>query len=102
MSWLLVGSGTLFIEMRLKESTPMALESLKNPAIRAAALATTPLKKIAKPEDITGTIAFLASWKLSGHISGEIITMYDIVFSVLISSAGGMEGRQLNTSAELA
>jgi NAD(P)-dependent dehydrogenase (short-subunit alcohol dehydrogenase family) len=54
----------------------MALESLKDPGIRDAALATTPLKKIARPEDITGTIAFLASSKLSGHISGEIITMY--------------------------
>lgn len=57
-------------------STPMALESLKNPGIKTAALATTPLKKIARPEDITGTISFLASSKLSGHITGEIITMY--------------------------
>ena len=56
-------------------STPMALESLKIPGIKDAALATTPLKKIARPEDITGTICFLASWKLSGHITGEIITM---------------------------
>jgi NAD(P)-dependent dehydrogenase (short-subunit alcohol dehydrogenase family) len=53
----------------------MALESLNNPAIRSAALATMPLKKIAQPEDITGTIAFLASWRLSGHITGEVITM---------------------------
>ena len=53
----------------------MTLESLKNPAIRTAALATIPLKKIAQPDDITGTIAYLASWKLSGHISGEIITL---------------------------
>ena len=55
----------------------MALESLKDPAIRAAAMATTPMKKIAQPEDITGTIAYLASWKLSGHVTGEVITMYN-------------------------
>jgi len=57
------------------KSTPMVLESLKNPTIRAAAMATTPMKKIARPEDITGTIAYLASWNLSGHITGEVITM---------------------------
>jgi NAD(P)-dependent dehydrogenase (short-subunit alcohol dehydrogenase family) len=38
-------------------------------------MATTPLKKIATPEDVANTIAFLASSKLSGHISGEIITV---------------------------
>ena len=54
----------------------MALESLKDPAIHAAAMATTPMKKIAEPEDITGTIAYLASWKLSGHVTGEVITVY--------------------------
>lgn len=53
----------------------MALESLKDPAIRAAAIANTPMKKIAEPEDITGTIAYLASWKLSGHVTGEVITV---------------------------
>jgi NAD(P)-dependent dehydrogenase (short-subunit alcohol dehydrogenase family) len=56
----------------------MTLESLKNPSIRASAMATTPMNKIAEPEDVTGTIAYLASWKLSGHITGEIITMYDL------------------------
>lgn len=55
----------------------MALESLKNSAIRNAAMATTPMNKIAEPEDIAGTIAFLASPKLSGHITGEIITVYE-------------------------
>ena len=53
----------------------MALESLKDPAIRAAAMATSPMKKIARPEDITGTIAYLASWNLSGHVTGEVITV---------------------------
>jgi NAD(P)-dependent dehydrogenase (short-subunit alcohol dehydrogenase family) len=54
----------------------MALESLKDPAIRNAAMATTPLNKIAEPDDIAATIAFLASSRLSGHITGEVITVY--------------------------
>jgi NAD(P)-dependent dehydrogenase (short-subunit alcohol dehydrogenase family) len=53
----------------------MTFESLSNPLIRSAALATTPMKKIATPDDITGTIAYLASPKLSGHVTGEIITV---------------------------
>jgi NAD(P)-dependent dehydrogenase (short-subunit alcohol dehydrogenase family) len=53
----------------------MAFESILKPEVRAAALATTPILKIATPEEITGTIAYLASSKLSGHVSGEIITM---------------------------
>jgi 3-oxoacyl-[acyl-carrier protein] reductase len=76
----------------------MALESLKDPAIRAAAMAATPMKKIAKPEDITGTIAYLSSWKLSGHITGEVITMYDLFeLRLMINSSGGMEGRLINS-----
>jgi NAD(P)-dependent dehydrogenase (short-subunit alcohol dehydrogenase family) len=76
----------------------MALESLKDAAIRAAAMATTPMKKIAKPEDIAGTIAYLSSWKLSGHITGEVITMFDpFELRLMINSSGGMEGRQLNS-----
>lgn len=68
------GSGILPFPFHLPR-TPMALESLKDPAIRAAAIANTPMKKIAEPEDITGTIAYLASWKLSGHVTGEVITV---------------------------
>jgi NAD(P)-dependent dehydrogenase (short-subunit alcohol dehydrogenase family) len=65
-----------FFVMLVTRSTPMALECLTDPAIRNAALATTPMKKIAEPDDIAGTIAFLASSKLSGHITGEVITVY--------------------------
>ena len=54
----------------------MVVEALKVPRIRNAALATTPLNKIAEPEDIAGSVAFLASYKLSGHITGEVITVY--------------------------
>ncbi len=53
-------------------------------------LKTVPLKKIAESEDIANMIAVLASDKLSGHISGEIITI-----------AGGMEGRVLHLPEEI-
>jgi 3-oxoacyl-[acyl-carrier protein] reductase len=53
-------------------------------------LKTVPLKKIAESEDIAHMIAVLASDKLSGHISGEIITI-----------AGGMEGRVLHRPEEI-
>ena len=41
-----------------------------------------PLRKIAKPEDVACTMAFLASHRAAGHISGECISV-----------DGGMEGR---------
>jgi len=53
-------------------------------------LKTVPLKKIAEAEDIANMIAVLASDKLTGHISGEIITI-----------AGGMEGRVLHLPEEI-
>ena len=48
----------------------------------ARATATMSLKKMGKPEDVAAQAVVLASDKLSGHISGEVITV-----------AGGMEGR---------
>ncbi|MGC9781409.1 MAG: SDR family oxidoreductase [Candidatus Heimdallarchaeota archaeon] len=53
-------------------------------------LKTVPLKKIAEADDIANIIAILASDKVSGHISGEIITI-----------AGGMEGRALHLPEEI-
>lgn len=41
-----------------------------------------PLRKIAKPEDVARAMAFLASHRAAGHISGECISV-----------DGGMEGR---------
>ncbi len=64
--------------------TPMAAEALKDPEQMQHALQTTPLRKIAEPEDVASMITFLCSNNLAGHISGEIITV-----------AGGMEGRVL-------
>ncbi len=45
---------------------------------------TMALDKVATSEDIAATIVFLASDRVSGHITGELITV-----------AGGMEGRLL-------
>lgn len=46
------------------------------------AQATVPLAKIALPTDVARTVAFLASHRAAGHISGECISV-----------DGGMEGR---------
>ncbi|KJX96556.1 NAD P-binding protein [Zymoseptoria brevis] len=43
---------------------------------------TVPLRKIAQPEDVARTVAFLASHRAAGHMSGECLSI-----------DGGMEGR---------
>jgi 3-oxoacyl-[acyl-carrier protein] reductase len=47
--------------------------------------ATMPLRKIAQPEDVARQVVVLASDELSGHVTGQIVTV-----------AGGMEGRLLH------
>ena len=41
-----------------------------------------PLRKVARPEDVAAQVVALASDELSGHVTGQVITV-----------AGGMEGR---------
>jgi 3-oxoacyl-[acyl-carrier protein] reductase len=43
---------------------------------------TMPLRKVAQPEDAAAQVVVLASERLSGHVTGELVTV-----------AGGMEGR---------
>jgi 3-oxoacyl-[acyl-carrier protein] reductase len=43
---------------------------------------TMPLRKVAQPEDVARVVVVLASDELSGHVSGQVVTV-----------AGGMEGR---------
>ena len=43
---------------------------------------TMPLRKVAVPEDVAAHVVVLASERLSGHVTGELVTV-----------AGGMEGR---------
>ncbi|GFF88319.1 peptidoglycan deacetylase [Aspergillus lentulus] len=65
--------------------TPMIEGRLDDPKeLWAEAQATVPLKKIAKPEDVARTMAFLASHRAAGHISGQCLSV-----------DGGMEGRLL-------
>ncbi len=44
--------------------------------------ATMSLKKLGRPEDVAAQVVVLASDELSGHLSGQVVTV-----------AGGMEGR---------
>jgi 3-oxoacyl-[acyl-carrier protein] reductase len=67
--------------------TPMAEGSL-TPQTLATILATMPLDKVAKPEDVARTIVWLSSTFAAGHLTGEIVTV-----------AGGMEGRLLRDPA---
>jgi 3-oxoacyl-[acyl-carrier protein] reductase len=46
---------------------------------------TMPLRKVATPEDVAAQVVVLASDRLSGHVTGELVTV-----------AGGMEGRVLH------
>jgi 3-oxoacyl-[acyl-carrier protein] reductase len=46
--------------------------------------ATMPLRKVAQPEDVAQQVVVLASDELSGHVTGQVVTV-----------AGGMEGRLL-------
>ena len=43
---------------------------------------TMSLRKVAQPEDVARQVVALASDEISGHVTGEIVTI-----------AGGMEGR---------
>jgi NAD(P)-dependent dehydrogenase (short-subunit alcohol dehydrogenase family) len=56
----------------------------------AEAQATVPLRKIAQPEDVARAMAFLASHRAAGHITGECLSV-----------DGGMEGRIVWKSREV-
>jgi 3-oxoacyl-[acyl-carrier protein] reductase len=53
-------------------------------------LQTVPLRKIATPEDVAAAVVYLASPRLAGHVTGQVLTV-----------AGGMEGRVLYSSDEV-
>jgi NAD(P)-dependent dehydrogenase (short-subunit alcohol dehydrogenase family) len=65
--------------------TPMARDALADQTVVDRVVSTVPLKKIAVPEDVAASIVFLASERLSGHLSGQIMEV-----------CGGMEGRVLH------
>jgi 3-oxoacyl-[acyl-carrier protein] reductase len=69
-----------------KEATVLA-----HPAAVRRTLQTLPLRKLARPDDVAAACVFLASAKLAGHLTGEVMTV-----------SGGMEGRVLYNSDEIA
>lgn len=62
--------------------TPMIGEKGLDAARLARVTATMALKKLGTPEDVAAQVVVLASDRLAGHISGQVVTV-----------AGGMEGR---------
>jgi len=62
--------------------TPMIGERGIDDAHRDQVTATMSLKKLGAPEDVASQVVVLASDRLSGHLSGQVVTV-----------AGGMEGR---------
>jgi 3-oxoacyl-[acyl-carrier protein] reductase len=65
--------------------SPMTRDTLDDPAVVERATRTMALRKVATPEDVARQIVVLASDELSGHVTGQVVTV-----------AGGMEGRLLH------
>ena len=70
--------------------TPMSEDALNDHVMVTRILQTIPMRKVASSKDVANTILYLASDRLSGHVSGQTINV-----------AGGMEGRVLFTQDEI-
>lgn len=66
-------------------ATPMVEEILKDSQTVHRVTATIPMRKVAQPADVAAAVLFLSSGRLSGHITGETVTV-----------SGGMQGRLLH------
>ena len=66
--------------------SPMTRSSLDDPGLVSRITRTMPLGKVATPEDVARQVVVLASDELSGHVTGEVVTV-----------AGGMEGRTVHS-----
>jgi 3-oxoacyl-[acyl-carrier protein] reductase len=62
--------------------SPMTRRSLDDPALVERVSRTMALRKVASPEDVATQVVALASDEISGHVTGQTVTV-----------AGGMEGR---------
>lgn len=62
--------------------TEMIGEEGIEPSHLARVTSTMALKKLGRPEDVAAQVVVLASERLSGHVTGQVVTV-----------AGGMEGR---------
>lgn len=65
--------------------TEMAREALEDAGVAARVTRTMALTKLGVAEDVARVVVMLASDRVSGHVTGEVITI-----------AGGMEGRVLH------
>jgi 3-oxoacyl-[acyl-carrier protein] reductase len=65
--------------------SPMTRSTLDEPGLVDRVTRTMALRKVAEPEDVARQIVVLASDELSGHVTGQVVTV-----------AGGMEGRVLH------
>ncbi len=65
--------------------TDMTRDALADPALEARVTRTMALKKLGDASDVARAVVALASDEISGHVTGEVITV-----------AGGMEGRLLH------
>lgn len=70
--------------------TPQKERTALDPALFQRVKQTTPLRKIGRPHDVAMAVVYLASSHLSGHVSGQILTV-----------SGGMEGRVLYRPEEI-
>lgn len=67
--------------------SPMTRASLAEPDFVRRISRTMALRKVARPEDVAAQVVALASDKISGHVTGQVVTV-----------AGGMEGRVVHDS----
>jgi 3-oxoacyl-[acyl-carrier protein] reductase len=66
-------------------ASPMTRAELDDPELVRRVTRTMPLRKVARPEDVAMQVVVLASDAVSGHVTGQVVTV-----------AGGMEGRVLH------
>ena len=67
-------------------ASPMTRTTLTDPDLVQRVTRTMPLRKVGQPEDVARQVVILASDELSGHVTGQVVTV-----------AGGMEGRLLHS-----
>jgi 3-oxoacyl-[acyl-carrier protein] reductase len=65
--------------------TDMTRDALEDPSLEPRVTRTMALKKLGRAEDVAKAVVTLASDRISGHVTGQIVTV-----------AGGMEGRVVN------